>query len=145
MLSRLVAADHVLVNGNIHLVDQFDRSAVAIAIKDWRVLAVGSNDEVRSLAGLGTVEEDLGGATVIPGLIDAHNHLLMTGKILQQIQLYDCRSMAEIGDGVRHKAEDLPAGSWILGRGWDESLLAEKRHPNRHDLDAAAPNHPVVL
>src|SRR4051795_12160929 len=135
MLSRLVAADLVLVNGNIHLVDQHDRVAAAIAIKDGRVLAVGSNEDVRGLAGVGTIEEDLGGATVIPGLIDAHNHLLMTGKLLGQIQLYDCRSIAEVCNRVAERARALPPGSWIVGRGWDESLLAEQRYPDRHDLD----------
>ena len=101
--------------------------------------------KIRALAGPETVVEDLGGATVMPGLIDAHNHLLMTGQILQQVQLYDCRSIDDILDRVRAAAERAAPGTWILGRGWDESLLAERRHPTRHDLDRVAPDHPVVI
>jgi predicted amidohydrolase YtcJ len=78
-------------------------------------------------------------------LIDAHNHLLMTGQILRQVQLYDCRSIADIQERVRAVAATQVPGTWIVGRGWDESLLAEQRHPSRHDLDRVAPDHPVVL
>ena len=95
--------------------------------------------------GGGTQVEDLGGATVVPGLIDAHNHLLSTGLMLGQVQLYDCRSIGEVLERVAARARQDPAGTWIVGRGWDESLLAERRHPTRHDLDAVAPDHPVVI
>lgn len=145
MLTRLTAPDVILVNARIETMDAHDRTAEALAIKDGRVVALGTTDEVRELAGMGTTVEDLGGRTIIPGLIDAHNHLLMTGQILGQIQLYDCRSIPEILDRVAARARALPPGSWILGRGWDESLLAERRYPSRHDLDRVAPNHPVVL
>lgn len=142
---RSLAPDLVLVNGTVHTVDANDSTASAVAIKDGRFVGVGRDDEMRALAGGGTSIENLEGATVIPGLIDAHNHLLMTGHILGQIQLYDCRSLDQILERVAARARELPPGSWILGRGWDESLLAERRHPNRHDLDRVAPDHPVVL
>ena len=145
MPMRSLAPDLILVNGTVHTVDAHDLTATAVAIKDGRIVGVGLDDELRELAGFGTTVEDLGGATVIPGLIDAHNHLLMTGQILNQIQLYDARSMDEILARVAERARASPPGSWILGRGWDESLLAEARHPTRHDLDRVAPNHPVVL
>jgi predicted amidohydrolase YtcJ len=142
---RSLAPDLILTNATVHTVNAHDLTVTAVAIKDGRFVGVGTDDEMRELAGLGTTIEDLGGATVIPGLIDAHNHLLMTGQILNQIQLYDCRSIGEIQERVAARARQLPPGSWILGRGWDESLLAEGRYPNRHDLDMAAPDHPVVL
>ena len=110
-----------------------------------RIVAVGSEAVIQQLAGPETVVENLAGAVVLPGLIDAHNHLLMTGQILQQVQLYDCRSIDDILLRVRAAAASVPPGNWVLGRGWDESLLAEGRHPTRHDLDRVAPNHPVVL
>lgn len=142
---RSLAPDVILVNGVVHTMDANDRTATAVAIKDGRFVGVGLDDELRELAGFGTTVEDLAGQTVVPGLIDAHNHLLMTGQILNQISLYDCRSVEEIKRRVAERARVLPPGAWILGRGWDESLLAEGRHPNRHDLDAVAPDHPVVL
>jgi predicted amidohydrolase YtcJ len=145
MPHRSLAPDLVLVNGHIHTVDANDLTATAVAIKDGRFVAVGGDDEVRSLAGFGTITEDLGRATVVPGLIDAHNHLLMTGQVLKQIQLYDCRSIDAVLERVAERAMQTPPGQWILGRGWDESLLAERRHPTRHDLDRVAPNHPVVI
>jgi predicted amidohydrolase YtcJ len=139
-----MATDRVLVNARV-LTMAGDSIAEALAIADGRILAVGSDADVRTMVGPETVVEDLGGAVVVPGLIDAHNHLLMTGQILQQIQLYDCRSIDDILDRVRAEVEKTPPGTWILGRGWDESLLAERRHPTRHDLDRVALDHPVVI
>ena len=75
-----MAADRLLVNARV-LTMAGDQAVEAIAIADGRILAVGSDAEIRALAGPETVVEDLGGATVMPGLIDAHNHLLMTGQI----------------------------------------------------------------
>jgi predicted amidohydrolase YtcJ len=139
-----MSADRVLVNARV-LTMAGDSVAEALAIADGRITAVGSDAEIRALAGPASVVEDLGGAVVLPGLIDAHNHLLMTGQILQQIQLYDCRSIDDILDRVRAAVETAAPGTWILGRGWDESLLTERRHPTRHDLDRVAPEHPVVI
>ena len=142
---RPLAPDLILHNAVVHTVDAHDLTASAVAVKDGRFVAVGGDEEVRALAGFGTTVQDLGGGTLIPGLIDAHNHLLMTGRVLGQIQLYDCRSLDEVLARVAERAKATPPGEWILGRGWDESLLAERRHPTRHDLDRVAPNHPVVL
>jgi predicted amidohydrolase YtcJ len=135
----------ILINGRIHTMGAGDQIASALAVAHGRIVAVGSDDEMRSLAGPRTAVDDLRGATVIPGLIDAHNHLLSTGQTLRQIQLYDCRTIAQILERVAERAAVTPPGQWIIGRGWDESLLAERRHPTRHDLDRVAPNHPVVL
>jgi predicted amidohydrolase YtcJ len=139
-----MAADRVLVNARV-LTMAGGSVAEALVIAGGRIVAVGSDAEVRAMAGPETVVEDLGGAVVLPGLIDAHNHLLMTGQILQQVQLYDCRSIDDILDRVRAAVETSSQGTWILGRGWDESLLAERRHPTRHELDRVAPEHPVVI
>lgn len=142
---RSLAPDLILFNGHIETMDARDLVATAIAIKDGMIVGVGLDDEMRELAGLGTVVEDLGGAPVIPGIIDPHNHLLSTGSMLQQVQLYDCRSIAEIQDRVAERVRTAQPGEWIVGRGWDESLLAEQRHPTRHDIDPVSPDNPVVL
>jgi len=125
--------------------DATESRVTAIAIKDGRVVATGSDEEIRVLQGGGTVEEPLGGRVVIPGLIDGHNHLLFTGFLLQDIQLYDCRSIPEIVERVRVAVAGAQPGEWIVGRGWDESLLAEGRYPSRHDLDLVSPQNPVLL
>lgn len=142
---RPPAPDLVLTGGVVHTMDSHQHTATAVAIKDGRFAGVGLDDEMRSLTGLGTVEEPLDGRTVIPGLIDAHNHLLSTGFLLQELQLYDCRSIREIVERVQQAAAQAPPGTWIAGRGWDETLLAEGRYPNRHDLDPVSPDNPVLL
>src|SRR5687767_1034006 len=114
------SVDRVLVNANVLTMDVGMAVASAIAISSDRIVAVGSDSEIRALTGPGTAVEDLRGATVLPGLIDAHNHLLMTGQILQQLQLYDCRSIDDILSLVKAAVDHTPPGQWILGRGWDE-------------------------
>jgi predicted amidohydrolase YtcJ len=140
-----LAPDLVLVNGRMHTIDERVPLASAIAVRDGRIVAVGGNDEIRALAGAATVVEDLGGTTVVPGLIDAHNHLLHTGRMLHEVQLFDTRSIPEIVSRVAARVAETAPGEWIVGRGWDESLLAERRHPTRHDLDAVSPENPVVI
>ncbi|HEV2128878.1 MAG TPA: amidohydrolase, partial [Thermomicrobiales bacterium] len=70
---------------------------------------------------------------------------LATGQLLGEHALYDVRSIGELQDRVRQAVAGVAPGTWVLGRGWDETLLAEGRMPTRHDLDAVAPDHPVVL
>ena len=140
-----LAPDVILHNGRIHTADDDAPHVSAVAITDGRFRAIGSDAELLAIAGSRTWIQDLAGQTVIPGLIDAHNHLLSTGLMLQQVPLYDCRSLDDLLGRVAARARGTPPGRWIIGRGWDESLLVERRHPTRHDLDAVAPGHPVVL
>ena len=85
---RPLAPDLILTGGTAHSMDALDRVATALAIKDGRIVGVGLDDEMRSLAGLGTIEEPLDGKFVVPGIVDAHNHLLFTGFLLQDCLLY---------------------------------------------------------
>jgi predicted amidohydrolase YtcJ len=140
-------ADVVFTGGVVHTVDTSNRIAEAVAVADGRILAVGSNTEVGGYAGPSTRRFDLNGRSLLPGFIDAHQHFVGVGGAQYAI---DCKadgmdSVAAIAEAVRRRAEAQPAGSWIRGRGYDHSRLVEQRHPNRHDLDAVAPNHPVVL
>ncbi len=137
--------DLILYGGIIHTMDAHDRPATAIAVREGRIAGVGTDDEIRALAGLGTIEESIAGKTVIPGLVDAHVHLLSTGRMLQQVQLFDCRSIDEITARIDAASRLAAPGTWIVGRGWDESLLAERRHPTRFDLDPVSHGHPVVI
>lgn len=145
MTSTGLHPDLVLLNATIVEAGSPVRSAQGIAMRDGRIRLVSDSRSLEEFAGPQTRTIDLDGAVIIPGLIDAHNHLLMTGTLLNQVQLYDCRSIADIKQRVGASVRTVPPGTWIVGRGWDESLLAEGRHPNRHDLDEIAPDHPVVI
>jgi len=137
--------DRILTNGRFITMDARFSVAEAVAIAGERIVAIGSAVDVARLAQPGMRVDDLGGATVLPGLIDAHTHMLSVGALLRNVQLYACRSIADILERVRAHAAITAPGAWIVGRGWDESLLAERRFPTRWELDDAAPDHPVVL
>jgi len=117
----------------------------AVAVKGERILAVGSESELEGLRGPGTLAFDCGGGTLVPGFIDAHCHLLGYVQSLLSLDLSRTRSIAAIKEAIRRRAGEIPPGTWITGIGYHEFLLEEKRHPNRHDLDEAAPQHPVRL
>jgi predicted amidohydrolase YtcJ len=145
-----LAPDLILVNGKVLTFDDENRVVEAVAIKGDRILAVGSSDSMRRLAGGETEIVDAGGRLVLPGLVDAHSHT--TGVPPDYLDLYGTRSIAEIVDAVRKKAEATPEGEWIVGSGafmvysgWDDTRLKEHRWVTRRDLDPVSPNHPVLL
>ena len=118
----------------------------AVAVTNGRVVAVGSDHDVKALGGPGTKRVDLGGATVVPGFIDAHAHIWKIGHLLTtMVDLRHVRSLGELESVVRHSAASLAPGAWLLGRGFNEADLAEGRLPNRADLDRAVADRPVVL
>lgn len=135
----------VLYNGNFITVDAKQPRAQAVAIAGGRFLAVGSNDDVRPLATARTRSVDLEGKTVVPGFIDAHTHPASSGR--RHLREVDCdlRSIREIQEAIRRRAAQTPPGQWVLGFKYDDTKTAEGRPLNRHDLDVAAPNHPVYI
>jgi hypothetical protein len=140
-------ADILFSGGAVHTVDPRNSIAEAVAVSDGRILAVGSNAEVNATAGPSTRHVELNGRSLTPGFIDAHQHFTGVGGMAYSI---DCKapgmdSISAIVEAVRQRAEVLPAGTWIRGRGYDHSKLVERRHPNRHDFDAVAPEHPVLF
>jgi predicted amidohydrolase YtcJ len=137
--------DRILLNGRILTVDKSFSTEEAVAIQQGEIVATGSNEEISDLASGRTRVDDLGGAIVLPGLIDAHNHMLSTSVGLTQVQLYDCRSIPEILDRVAAAVAKAKPGEWVLGKGWDEALLGEGRFPTRWEFDSVAPNNPVVM
>jgi predicted amidohydrolase YtcJ len=135
------SADLVLYNGKIVTVDDAFSIHQAIVIKDGRIAAVGGNELRNQYSGARTI--DLRGRMVMPGFHDTHIHL--GGHSRRYIDLNDTTSLAELKGQVRDKAKELGPGEWITGAGWDEYHFTEQRKPLRGDLDAAAPNNPVVL
>ncbi len=135
------AAELVLFNGKIVTVDDAFSIREAIAIRDGRILAVGTNELRNRYAAARTL--DLQGRMVLPGFFDTHIHL--GGHSRRYIDFRETKSLAQLQQQVRDKAKELGPGEWITGGDWDEYHFAEKRKPLRADLDAAAPNNPVVL
>jgi predicted amidohydrolase YtcJ len=145
LLARDLAPDLILFNGRIATMHPDMPFAEALACKDGRVVAIGNEALVRGYAGADTRKIDLGGRTAVPGFNDAHNHMLELGLKLGKLQLENCTSIAQIVEMVREAAARTPAGQWIVGEGWNESLFDEGRLPTRHDLDRATTQHPVLL
>jgi predicted amidohydrolase YtcJ len=138
-------ADLVLTNGRIYTVDNARPQVSALAVRDGRVLFVGSDAEAKALAGPSTQLIDLRGAAVYPGFTDAHAHLLGLGNMLQRVNLAGSTSYDEVIARVKAWAKDVKPGEWIQGRGWDQNRWPVKEFPTHEALSRAFPNNPVVL
>ncbi len=133
----------VLTNGKIFTADARVPFNEAVAIDGERIVATGTSREIAArYEGQRTV--DLGGKLVTPGFNDAHLHFLGGGLSLLRVELNGARTLEEAKARIAAKVRELPAGSWILGRGWDHTLWGG-RWPTREDLDAVAPNNPVFV
>lgn len=140
-------ASLILHNADVVTMDPARPRARAIAAQGSRIFAVADDADVWRHRVEKTRVIDCGGRTVIPGFIDAHCHLLAYAASLLSLDVSPqaVSSIADIQRALRDRASKTPPGSWIRAAGYDETALAEKRHPTRRDLDAAAPNHPVRL
>lgn len=116
----------------------------AIAIRDGRILEVGTDSAIAKRIGPKTLVRDLHGATVLPGLVDAHTHVAEWGETLDRVDLTGVPDAAAAIARIAERAKSTPAGQWILGQGWDDGAWAD-RYPDGAALSAAVPNHPVVL
>jgi predicted amidohydrolase YtcJ len=141
-------ADRILVGGAIITVDGNDSIAEALAIKDGRILAVGTDEEIEAYAGRSTERIELDGLTATPGLLDAHAHFAGGGLDLMYVLDLSYPKIEGIDDVIRFVgdlAEELGDGEWVQGRGWDEGKLEEQRYIYASDLDPVSPDNPVWL
>lgn len=138
------AADIVYFNGNIYTVDEKFSMATAMAIKDGKFIFVGDDKQIDYFIDRYTKVIDLGGKTVIPGLIDSHLHYSSVGAAMQQI---DCfwASKEDILNKVAEAVKKSQPGEWIIGGGWNQAVWDPAIFPSKLELDAIAPNNPVVL
>ena len=134
-----------LVNGRFHTQDPSYPDATAVAIRDGRLWAVGDDEEIRGLAGAGSRVIDLEGRLVLPGMTDGHVHYYDWALGLRRLPLAGATSLDEVRARVARRAAEIPPGSWVLGQGWNETRWLDPRMPTRVELDAAAPDHPVIL
>ena len=132
----------MLLNGTIITVDPRDTIAEAMAVREGRIVFVGSTAAARKYVTATTRVIDLNGRTATPGLIDTHVHF---SEPADALDLGDARSMDDVIAKVRARAATVPAGAWVRGGGWDEGKLKERRYITAADLDKAAPDHPVYL
>jgi predicted amidohydrolase YtcJ len=137
--------DLILYNGNFWTVDPRTPRAQAVAIGNGRFIAIGSNEEVLNLAAGRSRKVDLGQKTVLPGFIDAHTHPAESGRLhLRQVDC-DLRSIGAIQAALRERAAKTPPGQWVLGFKYDDTKTSEERRLTVQDLDAAVPDHPVLV
>jgi predicted amidohydrolase YtcJ len=137
----------ILSHATVLTMDPQRPRAEALAVREGRIVAVGANAEVLARRGRGTQVIDCRGAAVLPGFIDAHLHMRAYAGTFLGI---DCRphtlhSLADLQALLRQHSSRVPPGQWLVGHGYDEFALAERRHPTRWDLDVATPHHPVRL
>jgi predicted amidohydrolase YtcJ len=118
--------------------------AEAIAIVDGNIVFVGGNTEALAYRGDDTRVIDLGGATILPGLIDSHTHVFELGQRIDRVDLVGAANEEAAVALIAERAKSVPAGEWIVGLGWDEGAWADN-YPDKHLLTEAVPNHPVLM
>lgn len=158
------AADLVLHNGRVYTLAWPDPSpdgrpaaeapydahtgwrhdATAIAMRDGRIVYVGTDSGALALGGTATEVVDLAGAVVLPGFVDAHTHVAELGESLDRVNLTGVATEADAVARIVERAATTPKGEWILGYGWDEGAWAN-RYPDKRLLSERVPDHPVIL
>ncbi len=145
-------ADRIFYGGDVVTVDAADRVVEGVAIKDGRILAVGSQEEVLAARGPRTQVADLGGRALLPGFIDPHSHVESVGQKLASANLSPqpigpIASMADLKRELRTHIERqaVKPGEWVVGMGYDDTAIEERRHPDRDDLDEVSREHPIYL
>lgn len=140
-------ADLIVTGGIVYPVDAARTRAEAFAVRDGRILAVGTAAEIERLRGAGTQTIDLAGGFAMPGLVDVHNHHAHAGRAeLYELTFPNTASLDEIVEAVRDRAATLGPDEWIVGSSWGTGLLGTLgRATARHALDAAAGGRPVLL
>ena len=145
-LAQPLTADLVLHGGKVVTLDKRSTIAQSVAIRDGRFLAVGSDAQVKRLAGPKTQSIDLRGRAVVPGLNDSHTHFRAAGLALYTVSMRNAKSVREALDAIKAFAAKKKPGEWIIGGAWHPpSQLAEKRYLTRQEIDSVAPGNPVYL
>jgi predicted amidohydrolase YtcJ len=135
----------ILYNGKIYTQDAGFPRATALAVSDGRLLAVGTDPDMRSMAGPKTRQIDLDGCLVLPGLTDSHFHYYDWALGRRQLDLTRAASLSDLRKQLAGVVEETPSGQWIVGQGWNEIRWPEPRIITRFDLDDLTPAHPTIL
>ncbi len=143
--TQVSPADLVLTNGNIYTVNVRQPKANALAIRGDKIVFVGSNIAARRYVGNKTRVIDLKGQTVVPGMTDSHQHLAGVGFREMTLNLEGVASLEDFLNRIKVRIEQAKPGEWVVGRGWIETFWKPPAFPTRSQLDAVAPNNPVIL
>jgi predicted amidohydrolase YtcJ len=139
------AADIVFKNGNVYTANDKSPKAQAIAVKDDKIVFVGTNAAAQKYVGPNTRVVDLKGSTVLPGFTDSHQHLSGVGQREMTLNLEGTNSLEDFLAKVKARVDQAKPGDWVTGRGWIETHWKPPVFPTRWDLDKVAPNNPVIL
>jgi predicted amidohydrolase YtcJ len=136
--------DLVIRNAKVWTVDLDQAEAEAVAVRDGRIAAVGDDRASRDAVGPNAEEIDARGGTVLPGFVDAHNHLHL-GSDADAVQLGSATTLDQVRSAIDAFATADPSREWIIGEGWNYSALPDRRRPRAGDLDGIAAGHPVMV
>ncbi len=145
MSARIAPADILIVHAKVYTLNQAAPWAQALAIRHGKIVAVGSDEVVGKMRGIGTRVIDAGGKLVLPGFTDCHIHFLSGSLGLGRVNLEGAANTGEIQNRLREYAARHPGDSWILGRGWNYAMFTPATLPDRLALDQLFPNRPVLL
>lgn len=139
------AADIVFKNGNVYTANDKAPKAQAIAVKEDKIVFVGTNAAAQKYVGPNTRVVDLKGNTVLPGFTDSHQHLSGVGLREMTLNLEGTTSLEDFLAKVKARVDQAKPGEWVTGRGWIETHWQPPVFPTRWDLDKVSPNNPVIL
>ncbi|MDE0358942.1 MAG: amidohydrolase [Gammaproteobacteria bacterium] len=151
MPAPVLEVDTIYLNGQIVTMDAEARTVEAVAVRGDEIVGVGSNTEIGLMAGPGTRVVDLEGRAMTPGFYAPHDHFPWAGAIavttvnLNSPPMGPVQNIDGLVDALREKAAETPAGDWIQGWGYDDTLIEDQRHPTRHDLDRVSTEHPIYI
>jgi predicted amidohydrolase YtcJ len=140
-----IEADLVIFNGNIITMDPQKPNATALAVKSFKVLAIGEEEAVLDLVPNAKRVIDLGGQTVVPGFIDAHTHLTSSGVKESHIKLDEVKSIEGAMQKIKRELHRYSNNEWVLGYGWDESEWSTQRYIDGKDLDSVSTTQPIMV
>ena len=143
--ARIAPADILILRAKVYTLDPQAAWAQAVAIRHGKIVAVGSEEVVGKMRGIGTKVIDAGGKVVLPGFTDCHVHFYEGSVTLGQVSLDGLSTVAEIQSRLREYAAKHPDDPWILGRGWNYAVFGEAALPHKKYLDELFPNRPVFL
>src|SRR5215212_989546 len=140
-----LVADTIIVNAIVHTMDPEHPTAEAVAILGNRIVAIGSTNDIKKLAGAGTRTIEANKRLVLPGFNDAHTHFLTGGFQLASVDLRDAANQQEFASRIRAFAEKLPKGRWVTGGDWDHERWPDARLPTKELIDSFTPDTPVFV